>query len=257
MADAADWSNPGGAAPYRHHKAIVAHDADGYAHYPAVIAIEGQGSRNDEKRQLVEMLKFLRDRGRHLPAMIGWRCCCTRCGATWPRPTWTLLNEPAYRRGGFRPAPDPMGKLENRHDRGVTVTTIHQAKGREWDVVIVGSLDFDNREVDPAGRDLAGHSARPPYEPPHRVADFDHARQHYVAFSRARNMLVLTSGGPVHPRFAAAWADLPRWDAMDRTALERQRFGSSREVAGARTIPHLRQLDVWMRLCVGTRLRPA
>ena len=255
MADAADWSNPGGAAPYRHHKAIVAHDADGYADYPAVIAVEGREPA-DEKRQLVEMLKFLRERG----VISGYDRVALLLHSVRGDVAAAYLD--ALERAGI-PArrlsagAGPDGERENRHDHGVTVTTIHQAKGREWDVVIVGSLDFDNREVDPAGRDLAGHSTRPPYEPAHRVADFDHARQHYVAFSRARNLLVLTSGGTVHPRFAAAWADLPRWDAMDRTALERQRFGSSREVAGARTIPHLRQLDVWMRLCVGTRLRPA
>ena len=108
----------------------------------------------------------------------------------WPEPTWTPWKTPAYRRGGFPPAPDPVGSVKTEPGHGVTVTTIHQAKGREWDVVIVGSLDFDNREVDPAGRDLAGYAARPPHEPPHRVADYDHARQHYVAFSRAKNLLV-------------------------------------------------------------------
>ena len=139
----------------------------------------------------------------------------------------------------------------------MTVTTIHQAKGREWDVVVVGSLDFDNREVDPAGQDLAGHSARPPYEPPHRVADFDHARQYYVAFSRARNLLVLTSGGTVHSRFAGAWANLPRWDAMDRTELERQRFGEAAAIAMPRSIPFLRRLDVWMRIHLAPQRLPA
>ena len=34
----------------------------------------------------------------------------------------------------------------------VVVTTIHQGKGLEWPVVIVGSLDFDSPRVDPVGR---------------------------------------------------------------------------------------------------------
>ena len=255
MADAADWSNPGGGAPYRHHKTIVAHDADGYADYPAVIAIEGHGPA-DEKRQLVELLRFLKERG----VISGYDRVALLLhsvrgdAAAAYLDTLEAAGIPARR---LSAGAGPDGKLENRPDHGVTVTTIHQAKGREWDVVVAGSLDFDNREVDPAGRDLAGHSARLPYEPAHRVADFDHARQHYVAFSRARSLLVLTGAGPVHARFAAAWADLPRWNAMDRTALERQRFGTAAAVATARTIPFLRRLDVWMRIHVGPQPRPA
>ena len=254
MADAADWSNPDGGAPYRHHKAIVPHD-DGYADYPAVIAVAGRGPA-DEKRQLVRLVRFLKERG----IITGYDRVALLLHSVRGETAAGYLD--ALERAGI-PAQrlaagvGPGGERESRPDPGVTVTTIHQAKGREWDVVIVGSLDLDNREVDPAGRDLAGHLARPPYEPAHRVADFDHARQHYVAFSRARNLLVLTSAGAVHPRFAAAWADLPRWDAMDRTALERQRFGSSREVAAARSIPRLRQLDVWMRIHVDPQPRPA
>ena len=255
MADAADWSNPNGGAPYRHHKAIIAHDADGYADYPAVIAVEGNGPA-DEKRQLVEMLRFLKERG----VITGYDRVALLLHSVRGDVAAAYLDAletagiPARR---LSAGDGPGGKRENRPDRGVTVTTIHQAKGREWDVVIVGSLDLDNREVDPAGRDLAGHLARPPYEPARRVADFDHARQHYVAFSRARNLLVLTSAGAVHPRFSAAWTDLPRWDAMDRMALERQRFGPSREVATTRTIPFLRQLDVWMRIHLGPQPRAA
>ncbi len=68
--------------------------------------------------------------------------------------------------------------------RALTVTTIHQAKGREWDVVIVGSLGFDNADVDPVGRELGPYCKRPAFEPAGRIAAFEHARQHYVAFSR-------------------------------------------------------------------------
>ncbi len=39
----------------------------------------------------------------------------------------------------------------------VLVTTIHQAKGREWDVVIVGSLTERDMESDRVGRNLAGY----------------------------------------------------------------------------------------------------
>ena len=137
--------------------------------------------------------------------------------------------------------------------RAITVTTIHQAKGREWDVVIVGSLGFDNADVDPMGRELAPYCKRPAFEPADRIADFDHARQHYVACSRARGLLVLTASGSVHSRFADAWEGLPRWDRMDRQALGRQRFRSpepsvstedSNGPARVRVIPYLKRLDV-------------
>ena len=138
----------------------------------------------------------------------------------------------------------------------MTITTIHQAKGREWDVVLVGSLDFDNRNVDPVGRSLRSHCRRPALEPAHLIADFDLARQHYVAFSRPRHLLALTASGPVHSHFKKAWDRLPRWTDMDRSALRRQRFGPA-DLAGdaetgatparsPRVIPFLKRLDVWV-----------
>ena len=136
---------------------------------------------------------------------------------------------------------------------GVTVTTIHQAKGREWDVVIVGSLGFDNADVDPVGRELAPYCQRPAFEPAERIADFDHARQHYVAFSRPKGLLALTAAGDVHPRFKEAWDGLPRWDRMDRRTLARQRFRPPERADNGepapqlvRVIPYLRRLDVWL-----------
>ena len=73
-----------------------------------------------------------------------------------------------------------------------------------------------------------------------------------MAFSRARQLLILTAAGPVHPRFAGVWAALPRWDSIDRAALECQRFGAEGdEVPAPRVIPFLRRLDVWMRITRG------
>ena len=109
----------------------------------------------------------------------------------------------------------------------VTVTTIHQSKGREWPVVIVGSLDFHNPNVDPVGRSLAPYYLRSDAEPARRIATFDHMRQHYVAFSRAERLLVLTAGGPVHQRFGDIWDQARRWRELcprDIAALARQRF---------------------------------
>ena len=79
------------------------------------------------------------------------------------------------------------------------VTTIHQAKGREWDVVIVGSLNGRDLETDRVGGMLA-RVYRGIYaaEPAESATDFDRARRHYVAFTRARRLLVLTSTGEPH-----------------------------------------------------------
>ena len=107
------------------------------------------------------------------------------------------------------------------------MTTIHQSKGREWPVVIVGSLDFHNPNVDPVGRSLAPYYLRSDAEPARRIATFDHMRQHYVAFSRAERLLVLTAGGPVHQRFGDIWDQARRWRGLcprDIAALARQRF---------------------------------
>ena len=132
------------------------------------------------------------------------------------------------------------------------VTTIHQAKGLEWPVVVVGSLDFDNRDVDPVGWSLRSYCRRPLFEPARRIAEFDHMRQHYVAFSRPRDLLALTASGPVHPRFSAIWDGLPRWNEMDPRALGRQRFPPEEAADGSQApvetgvIPFLKRLDVWI-----------
>ena len=123
-------------------------------------------------------------------------------------------------------------------------------------MVIVGSLDFHNPNVDPVGRTLADHCRRPDFEPSWRIAAFDHMRQFYVAFSRPQDLLVLTASGPVHPRFGAIWEDAPRWAEMDPTSLlglGRQWFrgvgddvGSAREAAptSQRMIYRFKCLDV-------------
>ena len=137
----------------------------------------------------------------------------------------------------------------NRH--ALTVTTIHQAKGREWDVVITGSLDSDNADVDPVGRELqfllptarlrAGQSHR-------RLRPCPPALRRLLP--AAKGLLVLTARGRVLPRFNPIWEDTPRWTEMDPTALatldaaavpyrgRRRRFGAgSRAATTAKDLP--------------------
>ena len=105
------------------------------------------------------------------------------------------------------------------------VTTVHQAKGREWDVVIVGFLIGPDLETDRVGRNLAECIVERSCEPEERIGDFDRARLHYVACTRARHLLVLTAGGEPHSRFRSIWDRAARWPDVDHESLARQQFG--------------------------------
>ena len=80
----------------------------------------------------------------------------------------------------------------------VSVMTIHQSKGLEFPVTVVGSLDRVPRESrGKLERFLETHHfKRKPYEPQDRTKVFDFWRAYYVAFSRAQNVLVLTGPKP-------------------------------------------------------------
>lgn len=75
----------------------------------------------------------------------------------------------------------------------VSFLTIHQSKGLEFPVVIVGSLE----SIPEGERDDEEHLEKKyiPYndfEPEYRVKDFDFWRLYYTAFSRAKNLLILS-----------------------------------------------------------------
>ena len=63
---------------------------------------------------------------------------------------------------------------------------IRAASGSEWDVVIVGSLTEPDMESDRVGRNLAEFLDSGPVESADLIGDFDRARLHYVAFTRAK-----------------------------------------------------------------------
>ena len=250
MTNAANWSNPDPKGrPFRYPKATRPNGAASYRNYPAVIAVEGRNAR-DEGKQLAELVGFLKAER----VIARYDQVALLLNSVKGAPAVGYLD--AFERAGVPVERAPAGSRGRRSAggrRAVTVTTIHQAKGREWDVVIVGSLGFDNADVDPVGRELAPYCKRPAFEPADRIADFDHARQHYVAFSRPRHLLVLTAAGAVHPRFKNAWDGLPRWDRMDRRALGRQRFRPPEPAEDVeqvpepeRVIPYLKRLDVWV-----------
>ena len=250
MATAADWSNPDPQGrPFRHPKSITPHAGDLYQDYPAAIRVAGCNA-GEEGKQLAGLVRFLKRE--RVIAEYGQVALLLHS----VRGTAAAGYLDALERAGIPVNRRPSGSEGRRvadRPRALTVTTVHQAKGREWDVVIVSSLDYCNPDGDPVGRELQNHCLRPSFEPVDRTSDFDHARQHYVSFSRPRGLLVLTSGDPVHPRLKDAWDRLPRWDSMDRRALARQRFRpaeqtreTERSPCPVHATPSLRHLDVWV-----------
>jgi len=80
----------------------------------------------------------------------------------------------------------------------VSVMTIHQSKGLEFPVTVVGSLSKAPRKswTDLDATLEAKYFHRQPFEPLERTKFFDFWREYYVAFSRAQNLLVLTGAKP-------------------------------------------------------------
>jgi DNA helicase-2/ATP-dependent DNA helicase PcrA len=80
----------------------------------------------------------------------------------------------------------------------VSVMTIHQSKGLEFPVTVVGSLAKTPRKdwTDLDAILELKYFARLPFEPLERTKYFDFWREYYVAFSRAQNLLVLTGTKP-------------------------------------------------------------
>lgn len=90
----------------------------------------------------------------------------------------------------------PLGRVQ--------IMTIHQSKGLEFPVTIVGSLGHRARNN---GKErverLMPFMQRKPMEPQDKVAEFDSMRLFYVALSRAQKLLVLSHNSiqGVHARF--------------------------------------------------------
>ena len=77
----------------------------------------------------------------------------------------------------------------------VSFLTIHQSKGLEFPVVVVGSLSGIPRNNNHSILDEISNKyyKRPSYEPEDQIKYFDFWRLYYTAFSRAQNLLVLTA----------------------------------------------------------------
>lgn len=127
-----------------------------------------------------------------------------------------LLHE-----GGINEYEDPDRPFPSGH---VQIMTIHQAKGLEFPVVAVGSLDVVLSTAKEMDRTLRHLYHRPPFEPEDRITDFDRMRLHYVAFSRAEKILVLTSDESPKRYFRPITQGLPQWPYVETDLLASQRF---------------------------------
>lgn len=127
-----------------------------------------------------------------------------------------LLHE-----GGINEYEDPDQPFPKGY---VQVMTIHQSKGLEFPVVVVGSLDKQTRTAKQVDRDLQPFFARPPFEPESRITHFDRMRLHYVAFSRPEKVLVLTTHNSPKDHFASIWQGLPQWPYVQQDLLAAQSF---------------------------------
>jgi DNA helicase-2/ATP-dependent DNA helicase PcrA len=104
----------------------------------------------------------------------------------------------------------------------VSFFTIHQSKGLEFPVVIVGSLDATPRKQYTHLDEILenGYLTRPPYEPLEQTKYFDFRRLYYTAFSRAQNLLVLACqekqghGQAPSKYFAEHFKKVPSWRSL-------------------------------------------
>jgi DNA helicase-2/ATP-dependent DNA helicase PcrA len=119
--------------------------------------------------------------------------------------------------GGINEYEDPNEPMPKEY---VQVMTIHQAKGLEFPVVVVGSLAVQLSSPKDVDRVLGPHYHRAPFEPPNRITGFDRMRLHYVAFSRAEKILALTTTDQPKPYFNAIWQDLPQWPYVRQDLLK-------------------------------------
>jgi DNA helicase II / ATP-dependent DNA helicase PcrA len=96
----------------------------------------------------------------------------------------------------------------------VLVMTIHQAKGLEFPVVVVvEGPEIQSYGLNDVDKCLSPFYPRPQYEPVERIPLFDFIRLYYVAFSRARDLLVLTGNrhNKISPYFNRILQGLPQW----------------------------------------------
>lgn len=126
----------------------------------------------------------------------------------------------------------------------VQIMTIHQSKGLEFPVVIVGSLNKSFAVQKQVDRDLLPFSKRGTYETEEQMTQFDRLRHYYVAFSRAQKLLVLTTNESPQPWFSPIWDGLKQYPYIEKETLKAQKFISKPQFI-PKKIYSLSQINVY------------
>jgi DNA helicase-2/ATP-dependent DNA helicase PcrA len=106
----------------------------------------------------------------------------------------------------------------------VQIMTIHQAKGLEFPVIVVGSLDKHARSETKIDRELEPYGERKTTEPYDQISAFDHHRLFYVAFSRAMDLLLLACDGEPSKQLEPAVRRAPNLTSSDRNRIMKLKF---------------------------------
>lgn len=119
--------------------------------------------------------------------------------------------------GGINEYEDPFQPIPKGY---VQVMTVHQSKGLEFPVVFVNSLDQQLSSSKDVDRHLARYYRRETFEPENKITTFDRMRFYYVAFSRAKKILVLTSTNRPKPHLNSIWQGLLQWPYVRKDLLQ-------------------------------------
>lgn len=134
-----------------------------------------------------------------------------------------------------------MGEYEDESEYApsgcVTFSTIHQAKGMEFPIVMVGSLGNvpRNRNNVMLEEIEKKYYHRKAFEPKECIKYFDFWRLYYTAFSRAQNLLVLTcvekekGGKEPSDYFKKMYESIPYYED-EKVALEKLKIDSIKPV---------------------------
>lgn len=112
---------------------------------------------------------------------------------------------------GFNEYEDKQEPFPKGH---VPILTIHQAKGLEFPVVVVGRIDRISKLE---SKQLIEEKYLQKYyddrqsEPEPLIPLFDQRRKYYVAFSRAERLLILTAYKNPDPQFSHLWENRLAW----------------------------------------------
>ncbi len=225
-----DWSgSTPGTSALRTSRRITPQAVHADDDHPGVVSVSG-ASQGDEAVQLASLLLRLKDQdfigGWHevavlLPSVRGKR-------ADLYHDVLTELNIPVCRdraHDAFDPVDSADGVTSrdpynaDKRAAGVLLTTIHQAKGREWPVVCTAGLHIADLRPNQIDLLLGGHFSGLEDRTTRRSVEIDLVRQYYVAFTRAQRLLVLSCARQPDRIFRPIWGNAVPWEDTDRSRL--------------------------------------